>query len=764
MGPIERDENVAKLLAHFGLEPDDMHRMMALVQQGGLMTEAGNPHSVRAACADFHRSTWFVSAYADGGRLAVTRAGSRPGESWADAIFAYVYARALGTLVERADGESILTFMEYGPEDGVFPRTSPTKAPIARDGTWADDSVLPVEDRCPLRLVEKTKRLCSLAICTLEEFGLSPNLKAGKTSVMLHLAGKGATKARQQASKNGRPVLYLEDLHLEIPIVPQYVHLGGIVDAKLTGKAEARKRLALLGSAFDQGRRLLFQNTSIPLEIRTKLFEVSVRSTLFNLANWIPEGDAWCSLCGGYARCLRRLLMPFAKGVVLFKLPLPAVHILTNSWSMELLACRSRLGLLSALVRNGPEVLWAVLQREHHWLQWIQKDMQMMVDFDPTWPPVELGSWQTWKQRILAGPGAFKATVRRMLHKLHAKESEQHRTTVALWVMYRQTSWCRRTEQVAGDLWTCRMCCRSFRSKGGLGAHMFKTHGRKAAYRACVQGSLCQACGVQFWTEARLSVHLRDTPRCSNMLRSQGLVTSVVRPGHGSKEWRRLEVEQYTPAPTAHQAEPLDGHAGPRWCDEATDAYRTICTKLFDKPAWPTVAEATSVISNVLEQFPLFVMEEHDICDLISREMHELQEAEMLPWEGGSMENVDTALRAALQRSECKPASDEDAGLTLLEFMDEVVNIDWKAAVSDVCVTPNLTSEQLDIGWEAEKPVFREIKDVSAAINDPLMFVPSELRTAWGRVLQGTVSTVRAPPSFWAHPFSAPFRPLRACK
>ena len=763
MGPIERDENVAKLLAHFGLEPDDMHRMMDLVQQGGLMNEAGNPHSVRAACADFHRSTWFVSAYADGGRLAVTRAGSRPGESWADAIFAYVYARALGTLVERADGESILSFLECSPEDGVFQMTSPAKASIARDGTWADDTVLPVEDSCPLRLVEKTKRLCSLAICTLEEFGLSPNLKPGKTSVLLHIAGKGATKARQLASRNGRSLLYLEDLQLEIPIVPQYVHLGGIVDAKLTGKSEARKRLALLGSAFDQGRRILFQNPSIPLEVRAKLFDVSVRSTLFNLANWIPEGDAWRCLCGGYTRCLRRLLVPFARGLVLFKLPLPAVHILTNSWSIELLARRSRLGLLLALVRSGPEALWAVLQRERSWLQWIQKDMQLLADFDPTWPSAERESWQQWRRRMLESPGAFKATVRRMLQNLHAKESEQQRISVALWVMYRQTNWCRRTEQ-AGDHWTCRMCCRSFRSKGGLGAHMFKTHGRKAAYRACVQGTFCKACGVQFWTEARLSVHLRDTPRCSNLLRSQGFIAPATRPGHGSKEWRRLETEQYTPAPTAHQAEPLEGPAGLLWCDEATEAYKTICARLFDQAAWPTVAVATSAIVQVLEQFPLFAMEEHDICDLISREMHELQEAEMLPWDSDSVTTVNDALRAALQRSECKPASEEDNGPTLLEFVAEVANIDWKAAVSDVCVTPNLTSEQLDIGWEAEKPMFREIRDVSAAINDPLKFVPCELRTAWGRVLQGTVSAVRAPPSFWAHPLSAPFRPLRACK
>ena len=105
MGSLETDENVAKLLAGFGLEPEDMHQLLQLVKEGGLMKEAANPPVVQAACADFHRKTWFVSSYTNGESLAVTQTGSRPGESWADAIFCYVYARALGTLTERADGE-----------------------------------------------------------------------------------------------------------------------------------------------------------------------------------------------------------------------------------------------------------------------------------------------------------------------------------------------------------------------------------------------------------------------------------------------------------------------------------------------------------------------------------------------------------------------------------------------------------------------------------------------------------------------------------
>ena len=389
IGTLQADEDVARLLSYFGLGPDDMHQLLRIVQEGGLMKEAGNKESVQAACADFHRGTWFVSSYATGHKLATTTTGSRPGDSWADAIFAYIYARAMGTLVERADGESLLSYIEHNPDNGIFSGPVGEVASIARDGTWADDSVLPIEDKSPGQLVAKLKRLASLAISTLEEFGLSPNLKPGKTSAVLSLVGKGAMAARRAATIQGRPAILLEDLGIELPIVPQHVHLGAVIDNKLTLKGESRHRLALLGSAYDQGKRLVFQNKTIPLAIRASLFETGVRSTLFNLSIWMPEGEAWSKLSGGYSRCLRRLLSTHYKGADLFKIPLPMVHVLTDSWSLDLVAMRSRLGLLAALVTNGPDILWAVLQQEQRWMSQLQVDLQRLRTFDSTSPSVD---------------------------------------------------------------------------------------------------------------------------------------------------------------------------------------------------------------------------------------------------------------------------------------------------------------------------------------------------------------------------------------
>ena len=94
------------------------------------------------------------------------------------------------------------------------------------------------------------KRLCSLALTALEEFGLSRNLKQGKTTVVLCLQGRGLQEARRQAAHKEQAALCLVDLDVRVPVAPEYVHLGGLIDAKLNFKAEGRRRFGLFGSAF----------------------------------------------------------------------------------------------------------------------------------------------------------------------------------------------------------------------------------------------------------------------------------------------------------------------------------------------------------------------------------------------------------------------------------------------------------------------------------------------------------------------------------
>ena len=72
---------------------------------------------------------------------------------------------------------------------------------------------------------------------------------------------------------------------------------------------EARYRIAQASSAYDAAKALLLNNPGLKLSTRAALFSSGVTSTLFNLEQWIPGGKAWGSLCCGYSRLVRRLLM-----------------------------------------------------------------------------------------------------------------------------------------------------------------------------------------------------------------------------------------------------------------------------------------------------------------------------------------------------------------------------------------------------------------------------------------------------------------------
>ena len=258
--------------------------------------------------------------------------------------------------VERADGESLLTRLPYSAEQGIFKGDGPTSECLVRDSTWADDSAIPVDDEDPIRLVAKARRLASLAIATLEEFGLAPNLKPGKTSMMIHVAG----------------------------------------------------------------RRSL--NT------------------------------------GGYSRCLRRLLSTEIKGDQLFHVPLPLVHVLTDSWCLHLVAVRSRMGLLRAMVQTGPPVFWAELQQEETWLSYARADLCALAAGDSAWPPVQVESWPKWVDMIRAAPDRFKLSVKKMLQQRHLAELEGYKTDLVLWALFRMAESADPQQTSSAPIWVCRMC------------------------------------------------------------------------------------------------------------------------------------------------------------------------------------------------------------------------------------------------------------------------------------------------------------------
>ena len=88
-------------------------------------------------------------------------------------------------------------------------------------------------------------------------------------------------------------------------------------------KDEGRRRTALAQSAYVAGKRLLYENSTIPLDVRAGLFHATILPTYFNLGLWIPTGDEWQKLCHGYLRQLRNLFEAPDGGPELLQGPSP---------------------------------------------------------------------------------------------------------------------------------------------------------------------------------------------------------------------------------------------------------------------------------------------------------------------------------------------------------------------------------------------------------------------------------------------------------
>ena len=169
-GCIFDDDAVVRLFRHFELDSEDLEEMMQVVRHGGMFADGGFPAAIRHATKDIHSNTWFTTPYTSGDVVCRSQAGSRPGESWSDVVYSFVYTRVLARIAELARGEHLLPELTY--------------------------------DRAPSLLRVKAM-----------------------------LRGKGACKAAAEYFNRGKVSMYLQDLQVHLPVTNQYKHLGGLLDS-----------------------------------------------------------------------------------------------------------------------------------------------------------------------------------------------------------------------------------------------------------------------------------------------------------------------------------------------------------------------------------------------------------------------------------------------------------------------------------------------------------------------------------------------------
>ncbi|CAE7419468.1 unnamed protein product [Symbiodinium sp. CCMP2592] len=718
VGLIEDDETVAKVFKYFGLSPDDLGEFWDDIHRGGIMGQSTLPSSLRHLAKDLMHKSWFITGYGTSERLCVTQAGSRPGEAWADLVFAFVLGKILCRIREAAAGEGLLQVLQADVESGPFAMPGDGTDVQALECAWADDAAFPTAARDPEALLRRMKRLCSVVLYECARHGLQPNLRPGKTAALLAIRGPG--KARQRWFPHGCSALRLEDLGLEVPIVGSYVHLGGLVDAAMSGKGEVRRRLAIAQTAFDEGKRLLYTNVTIPLQVRSNIFQLSVGATFFNLGLWVPHGPQWQKMVGGFTRILRGLLTKHFKGDLLYYVAAPAVHILTGCMPLDMFARRSRLSLLASLCKAAPMELWAALQTEQAWLEAVRGDLRWLCEGDLQGPTADVAGWPELYALFAKRTSWVKNRVRRLLARDFETFKDEQFVNLQLWALHRRLLR-RRPGPTEPCDWRCRPCGRTVRTRAALGAHFFKTHGRQAKHRPYVEGS---------------------------------------------RAWRKIEEETCHLAVPAPALDPLPPGRPARWDATLKDAHRALCDALLVSTLPGDRSAITDVVTRTLGYHPLFPDEEVEIAAYTSEELRGLTPSDL---EDYWPAEVHAVLIDALATYRPGDATDgevhfrEQHSDSLQAFCSRLSDFNWNEALG-VAEGPHETPEgalyklcSRDVALNCNS----EALTVATVSESFWPLIPTVLREAWDAAIDGKAVRIHAPKCFWEHRLSLPFRAMR---
>lgn len=368
------DEILACMAQRLQLPPETIHALYEHMQEPGATAAAGLPLHAQRALQAVHQDTYFqVPQQQDAVK---THLGTRPGDAYADVVFGYLMARILRKFTSLLEERNVLSSIpeEHGPQlFQHFPAQGPTSLPFTGP-VWMDDIALCLWGTTNDAVAAKLGVACGTLLDLFKEHAMSPNLSKGKTEIMFSLKGAKTHEWKKRLygplSTGYLPVLG-ESETFQVPIVTSYIHLGSTIHHSGTSKPEAKRRIAIANTCFNQQRKLIFQNRQLDLSKRVEIFNSLVVSKLcyaaetWVLTDWKTREYVHSAIIRLYKRLLRaREDAHLTDDEVLCTLQLPS--------PTELLR-RCRLRHMSTLLQIGTAAGWGLLNQDAEWCRLVQE-------------------------------------------------------------------------------------------------------------------------------------------------------------------------------------------------------------------------------------------------------------------------------------------------------------------------------------------------------------------------------------------------------
>ena len=262
-GTLE-DEHIASLASRLGLDEGFLQDLHVHLRDPCSLHRAGLPdHLVRAISA-LHTDTFFKLPHQED--QVATHLGSRPGDSFADVIFGYLMASVLHSFQKQMDALGLLC---------RFPQEQALRldAPLQEDGPlpfigpcWMDDLCICLTAPSNEALESALSVASGTILDTFKGLAMTPNLKPGKTAVLVTPCGAGSRrwKTRLFGPVSDGYFHCLGEHHpYRIPLVTGYTHLGGNVHFSGNIKKELRLRVGQSTSGIQQASNSLVSEQAL---------------------------------------------------------------------------------------------------------------------------------------------------------------------------------------------------------------------------------------------------------------------------------------------------------------------------------------------------------------------------------------------------------------------------------------------------------------------------------------------------------------------
>ena len=614
VGGVWTDEQIAAMASRLHLDGDTLAELHENLRRPSALVSAGVPHGHRHYIEAIHTDTFFqLPGQRDRSR---TLAGTRPGDSFADVVFGYLWAKILRRLESELDRLGLLERFPAASAIGLASPINEGGEQQVLGPTWCDDLCILFSAGDAQGLVTKGGTVAGILIDLCKSHGMTPNLRKNKSEIMFTLKGKGSRHWRKICFDDwqGRLPVCCSDCVEWLHVVGTYQHLGGTLQHGGDQRREAARRMAVAHSAYGEHRRLLYNNRRFELSKRIGLFKTLVLpKAVFGMETWILETQRdRAQLHSRVMRLYRRLLHDrhdahLSDEYIIAMTELPWPTVLMRSL---------RLRYLGLLYKAGDKALWSVLRCDTLWLELIKADLSWMYEqlknSSRLIPPDEdIGAWEAIMKNH---PGYWK----RLIGRAVAHDTLQWKNAFVVDDFHREVVQCLQDAKIVnfvdphdqtrkedeGQYFGCLQCRTTCRNFAGEAAHMCKRHGHVNFVRSLISGPQCGACLKHYHTRARVQRHLMHSKKCRDELWRRG-VRYDVHEGIGSTAVDKEEHEHQGLAPVLQAEGPQQTLRDTEMPDYNEDVVESIVVALDEMGGAEDIIPIVNHVVKKVEQMPV---------------------------------------------------------------------------------------------------------------------------------------------------------------